>query len=53
VTSPDPSNAEPAGGDAPRQTAYEALGEGRIAWIWLNRPDAQKRPLANAVGAVG
>jgi enoyl-CoA hydratase len=29
------------GGDAPQQVAYETLDEGRIARIWLNRPEAQ------------
>ena len=41
MASPDPSDAEPAGGDAPRQVAYETLDEGRIARIWRNRPEAQ------------
>src|SRR5215217_5832067 len=41
VASPDLTSAEPVGGDAPQQVAYETLDEGRIARIWLNRPEAQ------------
>jgi len=41
VASPDLTSAEPVGGDAPQQVTYETLDEGRIARIWLNRPEAQ------------
>jgi enoyl-CoA hydratase len=40
VASPDLTNAGPAGGEAPQQVTYETLDEGRIARIWLNRPEA-------------
>jgi enoyl-CoA hydratase len=41
VASPDLTTAGQAGGDAPQQVAYETLDDGRIARIWLNRPEAQ------------
>ncbi|MDT5207881.1 MAG: enoyl-CoA hydratase, partial [Mycobacterium sp.] len=41
MASPDLTSAEPVGGDAPQQVTYETLDEGRIARIWLNRPEAQ------------
>ena len=41
VASPDLTNAEKIGGDAPQQVTYETLEEGTIARIWLNRPEAQ------------
>jgi enoyl-CoA hydratase len=41
VVSPDLSSADTAGDDAPRQVTYETLDDGRIARIWLNRPEAQ------------
>ena len=41
MASPDLTSAEQAGGEAPQQVTYETLDEGRIARIWLNRPDAQ------------
>ena len=41
MASPDLTSAAPVGGDAPQQVAYETLDEGRIARIWLNRPEAQ------------
>ena len=41
MASPDLTSAERLGGDAPQQVTYETLDEGRIARIWLNRPEAQ------------
>src|SRR6476619_916948 len=41
VASPDVTSAGQAGGAAPQQVEYETLDEGRIARIWLNRPEAQ------------
>ena len=41
MASPDLTSAEPVGGDAPQQVTYETLDDGRIARIWLNRPEAQ------------
>lgn len=41
MASPDLTSAETAGGDAPQQVTYETLDDGRIARIWLNRPEAQ------------
>jgi enoyl-CoA hydratase len=41
VASPDLTNAEPVPDETPQQVTYETLDEGRIARIWLNRPEAQ------------
>ena len=41
MASPDLTSADPVGDDPPPQVAYETLDEGRIARIWLNRPEAQ------------
>ena len=50
MASADLTSAKPIVGDAPQQVAYETLDEGRIARIWLNRPEAQNAQ-SNAVGA--
>src|ERR1041384_7330550 len=41
VASPDLTSVDPVGGGAPQQVTYETLDDGRIARIWLNRPEAQ------------
>jgi enoyl-CoA hydratase len=41
VASPDLTNAESVPHEPAEQVTYETLDEGRIARIWLNRPDAQ------------
>ena len=41
MASPDLTCADPVGDDPAPQVAYETLDEGRIARIWLNRPEAQ------------
>jgi len=41
VASPDLTSADPVGSDVPQQVTYETLDDGRIARIWLNRPEAQ------------
>ena len=41
MASPDLTSADTDGDDAAPQVAYETLDEGRIARIWLNRPEAQ------------
>ena len=41
MANPDQTTAEPVGGDPSPQVTYETLDEGRIARIWLNRPEAQ------------
>ena len=38
---PDLTNAESVPQEPAQQVTYETLDEGRIARIWLNRPDAQ------------
>jgi enoyl-CoA hydratase len=41
VASPDLTNAESVPHEPAEQVTYETLDDGRIARIWLNRPDAQ------------
>ena len=41
VASPDLTNAESVPQEPAEQVTYETLDEGRIARIWLNRPNAQ------------
>ena len=41
MASPDLTNAESVPQEPAEQVTYETLDEGRIARIWLNRPDAQ------------
>ncbi len=41
MASPDLTSADAASDDAVPQVEYETLDEGRIARIWLNRPEAQ------------
>ena len=41
MASPDLTNAESVPQEPAQQVTYETLDEGRIARIWLNRPDAQ------------
>jgi enoyl-CoA hydratase/carnithine racemase len=41
VASPDLSNAESVPHESPQQVTYETLDDGRIARIWLDRPEAQ------------
>ena len=41
MASPDLTNAESVPQEPAEQVTYETLDEGRIARIWLNRPEAQ------------